>query len=171
MDWFSKRQAQVETATYGAEFMATRQAVEQIMDLRYTLRMLGVPLDGPAWLFGDNRSVVTSSTLPHSTLNKRWNALSYHRVREAIAAGIIRYEFCAGNQNSADPLTKSLPHSVARAHFDPLLFWKGDTEEIPVDEDPRTPWHLLPPAGPSTNKSGSDELILQMGVMDWWNLV
>ena len=27
--------------------MAARQAIEQIIDLRYTLRMLGVPLDGP----------------------------------------------------------------------------------------------------------------------------
>jgi len=56
--------------------------VEQIQDLRYTLRDLGVPLDGPAWLFGDNQSVVTSSTLPHSKLNKRHNALCYHKVRE-----------------------------------------------------------------------------------------
>ncbi|MDJ0828176.1 MAG: reverse transcriptase domain-containing protein, partial [Rhodobacter sp.] len=52
IDWFCKRQKQVETATYGSEFMAARQAIEQIIDLRYTLRMFGVPLDGPSWLFG-----------------------------------------------------------------------------------------------------------------------
>ena len=43
VDWFSKRQNLVESATYGSEFMAARQAVQQIIDLRYTLRMLGVP--------------------------------------------------------------------------------------------------------------------------------
>ena len=32
--------------------MAARQAVEQIIDLRYTLCMLGVPIEGPSWLFG-----------------------------------------------------------------------------------------------------------------------
>eukprot|EP00977_Amphora_coffeiformis_P022803 scaffold11521_cov122-Amphora_coffeaeformis.AAC.1 len=48
--------------------MAARQATERIIDLRYTLHSFGVPLDGPAWLFGDNKSVVTSSTIPHSTL-------------------------------------------------------------------------------------------------------
>eukprot|EP00977_Amphora_coffeiformis_P026580 scaffold27980_cov84-Amphora_coffeaeformis.AAC.1 len=37
IDWFSKRQNQVETATYGSEFMAARQATERIIDLRYTL--------------------------------------------------------------------------------------------------------------------------------------
>ena len=47
---------------------------------------MGFSVDGPAWVFGDNASVITSSTIPQSTLNKRHNALSYHRVRESIAA-------------------------------------------------------------------------------------
>jgi hypothetical protein len=127
IQWFTKRQKQTETATYGSEFMAARQAIEQIMDLRYTLKMLGVPLDGPSWLFGDNKSVVTSSTLPHSTLSKRWNALSYHRCREAVASGIVRFEYIPGPQNPADVLTKSLPHHIARHHLEPLLFWMGET--------------------------------------------
>ena len=84
MDWFSKRQSTVEAATYGSEFMAARLAVQQIIDMRLTLRYMGVPLDGPAWLFGDNESVVKSSIIPASTLNKRHNALSYHTVRSAI---------------------------------------------------------------------------------------
>ena len=54
IDWLTKSQKQVETTTYGSEFMAARQAIEQIMDLRYTLRLFGVPIDGPSWLFGDN---------------------------------------------------------------------------------------------------------------------
>jgi hypothetical protein len=48
IEWFSKRQNTVETATYGSEFVAARQATEQIMDIHYTLRALGVSLDGPA---------------------------------------------------------------------------------------------------------------------------
>jgi hypothetical protein len=32
-DWYTKRQATVETATYGAEFVAARIAVDQIVDL------------------------------------------------------------------------------------------------------------------------------------------
>ena len=71
IDYFSKRQGHVETATYGSEFVAARTATEQIMDLRYSLRALGVPLDGPAWMFGDNQAVITSSTIPHSKLSKR----------------------------------------------------------------------------------------------------
>jgi hypothetical protein len=67
--WFPKKQKTVKTATHGSEFMAARQASEQIMDLRYTLRMMGILIDGAAWMFGDNFSVIISSTLPHSTLN------------------------------------------------------------------------------------------------------
>ena len=83
IDSYSKRQATVETATYGSEFVASKTATEQIIDLRHALRYLGVPIKTKSYLFGDNRSVVTSSTLPHSTLGKRHNILAYHRVREA----------------------------------------------------------------------------------------
>ena len=40
--------------------MAANQATEQILDLRYTLRMMGIPIDGKSWLFGRNQSVITS---------------------------------------------------------------------------------------------------------------
>ncbi len=114
--------------------MVARQAVERLIDLRYTLRSFGVPLDGPAWLFGDNKSVVTSSTIPHSTLSKRWNALSYHKVREAIAGGWLRFEHLPGTENPADIMTKSLPWFKMKVFVEPLLFWKGDTSEVPSRE-------------------------------------
>ena len=60
-DWFSKRQATVETATYGSEFVAAKPATEQIMDLTNILRYLGVPIMNKAYMFGDNKSVVASS--------------------------------------------------------------------------------------------------------------
>ena len=128
IQWFSKKQNIVETATYGSEFMAARQATEQIMDLRYTLRMMGIPLDGPAWLFGDNQGVITSGTIPHSTLNKRHNALSYHRVREAIAFGIMYMLHVAGQYNPSDLFTKFLAHTRLFPLIRPLLFWRGDTQ-------------------------------------------
>ena len=43
-DWNSKRHTTVETATYGSEFVAAWIAVDQILDLRYTLLYLGVPI-------------------------------------------------------------------------------------------------------------------------------
>ena len=58
VDWYSKKQATVETASYGSEFVAAKTATEQIMDIRQTLRYLGAPIGSKSFLFGDNRSVV-----------------------------------------------------------------------------------------------------------------
>jgi hypothetical protein len=127
IQWFCKKQNVVETATYGSEFMVARQATEQIMDLRYTLRMMGIPIDGPSWMFGDNQSVITSSNIPHSNLNKRHNALSYHRVREAISAQILYFIHIDGKLNPSDVLTKFLSRAKFWPLIQPMLFWKGET--------------------------------------------
>jgi hypothetical protein len=70
--------------------------------------MMGIPLDSPTCMFGDNASVITSSTILHSTLNKRHNALSYHRVRECIAAKVLYLLHIDGTLNPSDALTKAL---------------------------------------------------------------
>ena len=69
--WFSKRQPTVCTSTYEAEFMEKSFAVEQVMDLRNTLRYLGIPLVTPSMMFGDNASVIGSVNIPSSCIKKR----------------------------------------------------------------------------------------------------
>jgi hypothetical protein len=127
-DWYTKRQATVETATYGSEFVAARTAVDQIIDLRITLRYLGVKVEGKSYLFSDSASVIASSTIPHASLKKRHNALSYHRVREAIAAGIIYLLKIEGKYNPSDVLSKHYGHSQVWPIIKALLFWKGNVE-------------------------------------------
>ena len=79
-------------------------------------------------LFGDNKSVITSSTLPHSTLTKCHNALSYHCVREAIASNVMFFIHIDGIQNPLDALSKHLGHAKMWQLIQPLLFWKGETD-------------------------------------------
>jgi hypothetical protein len=62
--WVSKRQKTVETSTYGSELVASRYAKELIHEVRYMLRSLGVALDGPELMLGDNMSVVLNTTVP-----------------------------------------------------------------------------------------------------------
>jgi len=134
IDWYSKKQSTVETATYGSEFVAGRIAVDQIIDLRMTLRYLGVPLKGKGYLFGDNESVVQSGSVPHSRLNKRHNALSYHRVREAIAAGILIFTHVKGQLNPSDILSKHWGHADVWPMLNALLFCSGETATLlPAD--------------------------------------
>jgi hypothetical protein len=130
IDWFSKKQATVETATYGSEFVAARTCVEQIIDLRNTLRYLGVPIRDKSYLFGDNKSVVDSSMQVHAKLHKRHTILSFHRVRETIAAGMVGFYYIPGEQNPADILSKHWGYSQVWTQLKALLFWHGDTEDI-----------------------------------------
>ena len=81
-------------------------------------------------MMGDNESVVNSATIPHSKLHKRHNALSYHRTREAIAAGMLRFEFIRAEQNPADILSKHWDYPSIWPQLHPLLFWEGDTAQI-----------------------------------------
>ena len=108
-DWYSKKQATVETATYDSEFVAAKTATEQIMDIRQTLRYLGAPTGTKSFLFGVNRSVVTSATLPHSTF-KRHNILAFHIDREAIAAKLMAFYWIQSAYNLSDMLSKHCDH-------------------------------------------------------------
>ena len=106
--WFSKKQNTVETSTFGSELVAMRIAKEQIIALRYKLRMFGVPINGPANVYCDNQGVVKNTSLPESTLSKKHNAINYHTVREACAAGIMRVAKEPTETNLADLFTKPL---------------------------------------------------------------
>ena len=122
-----KKQNTAESATYESEFMVSRQATEHIIDISYTLLMMGIPIEGPSWMFGDNQGVITSSTIPQSYLNKRHNALSYHRVRKCIDAGIIYFMYIESIYHPADVLTKCLGRNKFWPLIQPILFWKGET--------------------------------------------
>ena len=97
--WYSKKQATVETTTHGSEFVAAKTATEQIMDIRRTLRYLGAPIGAKSFLFGDNRSVVISATIPHSTLTKRHNILAFLRVKESIVAKLMAFNWIQSAYN------------------------------------------------------------------------
>ncbi len=83
-------------------------------------------------MFGDNKSVVDSSTIPHAKLHKHHNALSFHRVCEAIAGAIIGFYHIDGDENPANILSKNWGYQQIWKLLQPLLFWKGDTKDIDV---------------------------------------
>jgi hypothetical protein len=120
----------VETATYGSEMVAARTATAQIMEHRTTLRYLGVNLIGRAYMFGDNESVVNGSTLPHAKLNKRHNFLSFHRVREAMAAGYLSFFHIRGEISPADILSKHWAYQAVWPQLQALLFFGGDVGDL-----------------------------------------
>ena len=102
--------------------VAARVATEMVMELRYQLRMLGVSLEGPAHMYGDNKSVVLNCSTPSSILKKKHLSLAYNRVREASAAGILVFSAIRSEENVVDVLTKPLGGTEFYCLVKPHLF-------------------------------------------------
>jgi hypothetical protein len=81
-------------------------------------------------MFGDNKTVVDSATKIHAKLHKRHTALSFHCVREAMAAGFIGFNHIPGSCNPADVVTKHWSYACVWSMLQPLLFWQGDMANI-----------------------------------------
>ena len=55
--WFSKKQNTVESSTFSSEFVALRIAAENLISLRYKLRIFGILLESLAIFFYENEAV------------------------------------------------------------------------------------------------------------------
>ena len=119
--WFSKKQTSVETSSFGSEFIAMKQCCEYVRGLRYKLRMMGIPVEAPTYVFGDNQAVLANITMSHSTLKKKSSSVAYHFVREGVAKDEWRVTYLNTHFNPADLLTKSLPGGEKRTRFTGLF--------------------------------------------------
>ena len=81
-------------------------ATEKVIALRYMLRSLGVHVDYPTPIIGDNAPVITSATVHANILKKKHVAISCHKTREAAASGITHPVKIDSDNNLADVLTK-----------------------------------------------------------------
>lgn len=123
MNWYSKKQGSVEGATFGSEFMAMKTAAEVNRGFRYKLRMMGIPIDGPSYLYGDNMSVLHNTTNPESTLKKKNNSIAFHMVRESVAMDEMRTGYIGTDGNVADLMTKVLPRGDRRNALLSKVMW------------------------------------------------
>ena len=87
--------------------MALRIATEMVEALKYKLRTFGVNLECPEEVYCENKSVVTNSNVTVPFLNKIYNYICYHRVREAQATGTMRVGWIPDEYNIADLLTET----------------------------------------------------------------
>jgi hypothetical protein len=134
MDWYSKKQATVETATFGSEFIAARTTINQFVDLRTTLHYLSIPIQENSYVFRDNKTIIDASLTPHAKLHKRHNALSFHCVREAVTSKNVTIFHLLGEYNPADILSKHWAYALVRRTMNALLFARGDTWNLLDDE-------------------------------------
>ena len=115
--WLSKKQTSVESSSFGLEFVVMKQCCEYLRGLFYKLRMMGIPCEGPAYIYGDNQSVLANTTIPDSTLKKKSQSIAYHFVHEGSAWDEWRTTYISTHDNESDLLTKVLPNGEKRRRF------------------------------------------------------
>ena len=109
--------------------------------------MMGVPLLGPSFAYGDSMSIIQNNQRLRSVLNKKSSSIFYHAYREAVAMDEMLTGNVRSKNNSADLGTKVLGGSVKRnGLFSHLLhditdsFENNLTDEYFTCED--TVYHL-----------------------------
>ena len=106
--WHSEKQTSVEKSTFGSEIMAMKQAADYIRGFHYKLRMFGIPVEEPSYMYGDNQLVLAVSTRPESTLKKKSQSITFHFILKGCVADEWRTTYINTLDNISDLMTKPL---------------------------------------------------------------
>ena len=68
VQWYSKRQATVETSNFGSNLLPTRIATELTITMQNKLIMQSSPVDGEAFLLGENKRLFINCSILLSPL-------------------------------------------------------------------------------------------------------
>ena len=88
--------------------MSTKQAADYIRGFRYKLRMFGIPVEEPSYMYCDNQSVIVGSTRPESTLKKKAQSIAFYFIQVGCAADEWRTTYINTSDNISDLMTKPL---------------------------------------------------------------
>ena len=69
--------------------------------------------------------MIQNAQNPAADLSKKHVAISYHVVREAIAAGIIEPYWLRGENNLSDIMTKQISTTPFKTHCD-YIYWRPE---------------------------------------------
>ena len=122
IDWHIKKHATVESAVIESEFVAIKQGVKALRRIRYKLRMMGIEISGPTYIYGDNISVVHNTSKHEPVLKKKSNSICYHFVREAVSMKECLTTHVPTLKNWADLLTKVISGKKRQYLFSGVLY-------------------------------------------------
>ena len=121
IQWFSSKQTTIDTSVLGAELVAMKIVIKTLQGIRNNLRMMGVPISGSSYIYGDNMSVINNNQRPESTLKRKRDSICYHDVREYVVISVSLTVHVVTNENCADLDTKVLYDGKRRFHVSNLL--------------------------------------------------
>ena len=78
------------------------------------MRMMGIPVENPCFVYGDNQSVLWNMTVFESTLKKKASSVAYHFVHEGVSCDEWRTTYINTKDNPSDIMTKNVPAGMNR---------------------------------------------------------
>ena len=116
ISWRSSRQGGVTLSSAEAEFVAASQAGQEAVYLRALLRGFNFHQTSATTIWEDNASCIMMSENPANRDRTRHVDTRVHYLRELVRDGHVKLLKCAGTQNVADALTKSVPRPALAKH-------------------------------------------------------
>ena len=92
--------------------------MEEVITLPYMLRSLSVPVKGATEICGEKLGMIIYCTNPDSELKKKHVVISYHKLRESAAAGIVNPLKVCTTVNLADILIKGVSAGTLGSLYD-----------------------------------------------------
>ena len=106
--WSSKKQPTVSLSTAEAEYIAASSTVQEILWMRTLLSEIGHPQTTRTLLHCDNQAAIATATDDKQHTRMKHIDIRHHFIRDQIALGALRMQWCASADQHADILTKAL---------------------------------------------------------------
>jgi hypothetical protein len=100
---------------------------QEVLYLRALLKGFAYLQHGPTEIWEDNASCILMSENPTNHERSRHVDVRVHFLRDMVRDGSVKLIKCAGTQNVADTLTKSLPRPAFHKHRE---FLKGTAQSF-----------------------------------------
>ena len=71
--------------------------------------MMGVSVNNPCFIYGDNQSAPWNTSVPDSMLKKKTSSVAYHFVCEGVSSDEWKSNYINTKENPANILSKNLP--------------------------------------------------------------
>jgi hypothetical protein len=113
ISWASRKQKVVSLSSMEAEYIAASEGAKDACWLRMLLRGLTVDVDSVTPLFCDNDSAIVLANDQSLHLRAKHIDICYHHIRDCVEKQKIRIPT---ENNTADTLTKALPHTTFIRH-------------------------------------------------------
>jgi hypothetical protein len=112
ISWKSKMQNTVALSSCEAEYGALTLAVKDVLFLHQMFSELGVIIETPSFLFGDNTASISLSKNPVNHERTKHIDIRHHFLRDHISKGQITLAYIPTENNYADILTKTTTRQI-----------------------------------------------------------